>query len=238
MKKILKLLTLSTALLLSGCNLMPVPGGQSSSQAESSSTATPTTEPTGQSTTVTTAPTSSPTSTTSHPDVSHHCSFNMYGTYLPFYQSGVNISDQASGYNNRDKLQAAINEQAGLEIVSTLSADTCTIQTDNGNTTDQAHFHLTVGSGSASGYLLFSFSKDITKIVVSCRAYSKTTGTIDTGAKIIIDNEEHNLPTETGVEIQPLQTYEKEYSTATKQIRIANDSDHQRFFLETIELYY
>ena len=229
MKKVLGIFVLSLSVLLSGCNQsQPTPTSSVEPSSEPSTQVTTSTEP---------ASTSTPTSTT---DISHNVKFYMHGSYLPFENYGIPITDEASGYTHRDKLQQAINDQAGFDVVSSISADSCTILTDNGQT-DKDHFHLGVGTGKYSGYIEFTFSKQVTKVIVETSAYYKTYdggASIDTDSKIIIADQEYTLPTDPSASSQPVQTITKEFSTSVSTIRFGNDAGKQRFYLDSIEVFY
>ena len=223
MKKILGVFAISLSVLLSGC--LP-------SQPTSSTSAVPSGEPTSQPTTSV-----QPTSTT---EVAHNAKFYMHGSYLPFEDYGIHVSDEASGYQNRDKIQEAVNTQVGFEIVSAMSADSCTILTDNGQK-DKDHFHLAVGTGSKAGFVEFTFSKQVTKVVVEVSAYYKTyTGgvSVDTDSKIIIADQEYLLPGDPSSQTQEVKTIAKEFTTSVNKIRFGNDAGKQRFYLDSIEVFY
>lgn len=223
MKKILGVFALSLSVLLSGC--LP-------SQPTASSSGEPSIEPTIQPTTSV-----EPTSTT---DVAHNVKFYMHGSFLPFEDYGIHISDEASGYQNRDKILESVNTQAGFEIVSSMSAESCTILTDNGQK-NKDHFHLAVGTGSSAGFIEFTFSQQVTKVVVEASAYYKTYSggaSVDTDSKIIIADQEYKLPADPSTGVQELQTITKEFSSSVSKIRFGNDGGKQRFYLDSIEVFY
>ena len=222
MKKFVKtLLIISTLGLLSSCVLVPSKKSFSS-------------EPTQ--TTTSTQPTDTTTTTTSH-ELGDSCLFHTCGDYLPFDNYGIHISDEASGYENRDKIKNAINFEAGNDIISSLSASNCTILTDNGEN-DKSHFYLTIGTGSSGGSFQFTFATKITKVKIIVKPYYKSGYSIDTNATVYLDGEKHQIPNDGTNQPQASQTYEKTYSDPALSIKLSNTEGKQRFFLESVEVFF
>lgn len=221
MKKIARLFIIPTLFCLASCNLLPNKNGSSSGGTSSGSSSTSTDSGSGD------------------PSTSSDYIFHTSGSYLPFDNYGVHISDEASGYKNRDILQGGINTEAGFTLVSAISADGCNIQTDNGET-QKEHFHLSVGSGSAGGYIEFTFSKTFTRVAVSCIAYYKTYSggqSVDTDSTIIIDGDSHPIPNNPEATSQEAQTFEKTYSSAANKLKLSNITGKQRFYIESVQIF-
>ena len=163
--------------------------------------------------------------------------FHTSGTYLPFEKYGGHISDEASGYKNRDLIKDAINEEVGTTIINSLSASDCTILTDNGNE-EKEHYYLTVGTGSVGGYFQFTFVQKITKVKITVKPYYKSGFSIDTNATVYLDGEKHQIPNDGTNQPQASQTYEKTYSDPTLSIKLSNTEGKQRFFLESVEVFF
>ena len=224
MKKILSLLVLSSALVLAGCN-----SGEATTTATSGEPAT---------NTVTSTPTGTTALTTTSEPQEHSVTFNLSGQDLPFENYSVQLGGDSD--SNRDTLRNSVNTKVGFELVSSISANTISILTDNGQK-DKAHFHVTVGSSSTGGSLELGFSVPVHKVVVSCQAYYKTYSggqTIDTNAKLYIDGEGHSLEAEEGVVPTPIKVFEKVYETYTNTVELYNNLDHQRVFIESVEVIY
>ena len=170
--------------------------------------------------------------------MNHHCVFHTCGAALPFTTYGASISDLASGYQNRDKLLAAINQDAGLEIVSTISASNCNISTDLANSNTVDHLHLTIGSGSAAGSIEFNFSKQVSKIIVTYTRYYKDPYSVDADAVIYIDNVQRELKYDSENFVQESNTLELNYSSNTNKIKLNNLDEDQRVFIDSFELFY
>ena len=154
---------------------------------------------------------------------------------MPFDNYGIHISDEASGYQYRDAIMDSINDEVGAKVIDSLSASNCTILTDNGEA-DKDHFYLTIGTGSSGGYFQFNFVKKITKIKISVKPYYKSGYSVDTGATVYLDNDKHEIPNDGTKQPQASQTYEKEFATAKHSVRLHNDGEKQRFFLESVEV--
>ena len=239
MKKVLNLLILSASLVFSsGCILLP--SFNSSSDSSSDSSQVTTTQTGGQmtSTCLTTSSTTSTSATTTSQDVNHHCIFHTCGSYLPFTTFGASVSDLASGYQNRDKILAAINQEAGLDIVSSISATNCNISTDLAESVGPEHLHLTIGSGSKEGSIEFTFSKNISKLIVTYTRYYKDPYTVDSEAIIYIDGVQRELKYDSEHIVQESNTLELEFTGNKNSIELHNDDEDQRVFLDSMELFY
>ena len=212
------LLLVSSLGLLSSCILAP--------EKKTSTEPNPTTS---------TQPTS--TTTTSTKEIPSSCEFHTYGAYLPFDNYGIHISDQLSGRENRDKLINSINTQVGKELVTSISADGCNIQTDDG-TSNKNHLHLTVGGGSDNGYIEFNLSISFIKIEVAVIAYYKGEYSLDTDSLIDIDGDSHAIPNDPSASTQQEHKFEKTYSGSPKKFKLSNHGEKQRFFLESVTLFY
>ena len=221
MKKLISLFVLTSSVLLaSSCNLVPAK--------KSDSTDSPT-------------PTQDPISDTDSDDSSQviTSSYTFYTSksYLPFDNYGIHISDQLSGRENRDKLINSINTQVGKELVTSISADGCNIQTDDG-TSNKNHLHLTVGGGSDNGYIEFNLSISFIKIEVAVIAYYKGEYSLDTDSLIDIDGDSHAIPNDPSASTQQEHKFEKTYSGSPKKFKLSNHGEKQRFFLESVTLFY
>ena len=226
---------LSVSLLLCGCNQSSGGGGKKKSSStnpgeSSQQTLTTTGETTtgGQST----------TSTTTLPAGE----YKVYtcGEALPFDSYGINISDLNSEQGNRDTLMNSLNTQARSNIVNSISASNCHIQTDDDSSV-KSHFHLSVGSGSNSGYIQLNFSQILKKVVVEASGYYKHYSdgySVDTDAKIIINGIEYNFTTLDKEPNPDVETFTVEYSEGVNYLRFANDDEDQRFYLDSIHLFF
>lgn len=220
MKKFYKYLLLISSLgLLTSCILSP---GKKTSN-----------EP---STTTSSQPTES-TSTTTTQDSRKKYEFHTSKSYLPFDNYGIHVSDEASGYENRDAIKDAINHEVGFGLVNSISAHDCTILTDDG-TKNQEHLHLCVGTGSTDGGITFNVSIQVTKIVVTVIPYYKTPYTVDTDATIYIDNDKFKIEVDSESDTQIESMYEKTYDTSVSSFTLSNKAEKQRFYLESVTLYY
>ena len=220
MRKINRLFIIPALFCLTSCNLLPNKNGSSSSETDSNSDTT--TE-----------------SDSSDPSTATNFIFHTSGSYLPFDSYGVHISNEASGYKNRDILLTGINTEAGFTLVSAISAMGCNIQTDN-DESQKDHYHLCVGSGSSEGYIEFTFSKTFTKVAVNCIAYYKTYSggqSVDTDSTIIIDGDIHAIPNDPEATSQEVQTFEKTYSSAANMLKLSNITGKQRFYIESIQIF-
>ena len=218
MKKVLILLLSAT--LLAGCNLLP--------QKSSSSSADPT---------ASTTSTSSSTTQSSVPGEFTSRTYHLSKNYLPFTNYGIHIGNDASGYQNRNALLVNLNQQNEAGLITQLSADNCTILTDDGSS-DQEHLHLAVGTGSAAGFIEFYFRMNITKVSVEVMAYYKTPYSVETGALVSINGEDHQIPSKPATEAQDVYTFEKTLSEPTDVIKLSNNDEDQRFYLESLTIYY
>ena len=214
MKKVLLLILSMT--LLAGCNLLP--GKSSSSNTESTSTTTDSSESVdpGDLTTRT---------------------YHLSKSYLPFDNFGIHIGNDASGYQNRNALLVALNQQNEVGLITQLGANNCTILTDDG-TSEKEHLHLAVGTGSTAGYIEFDFRMKITKVSVEVMAYYKTPYTVDTNALVSINGEDHQIPSKAATEPQDVYTFEKTFSDPTEIVKLSNNDEEQRFYVESLTIYY
>ena len=245
MKKISRLLILLTALTLTGCNT----SGGGSKPKKSSSYSSSVSSSSGESSSTSGAPSSSATSATSSSSSTSGSSItsipsgtvfiiNLSGNDIDFYDYGMHI-DSESDPNNVKKLKDAINNQAGADFVSDISASSMQVGSDNGEH-QAAHYHLQVGSASAAGSITFNFVAYVSKVVISCYPYFKNYSggsNVDTNARINIEGETHNLTTKTEGD-QELQTFEYTYSTVKKSLSLSNNAGQQRVFIETIEFHF
>lgn len=220
MKKVLLLILSMT--LLAGCNLLP--GKSSSSNTEPTSTATDTKSSDDSSESV------DPSDLTTR-------TYHLSKSYLPFDNYGVHIGNDASGYQNRNALLVALNQQNEVGLITQLGADNCTILTDDG-TSEKEHLHLAVGTGSTAGYIEFDFRMKITKVSVEVMAYYKTPYTVDADALVSINGEDHQIPSKAATEPQDAYTFEKTFSEPTEIIKLSNNAEKQRFYIESLTIYY
>lgn len=164
--------------------------------------------------------------------------FLTSGTALPFSNYSIPINDKDSGKGNRNTLMESINSQVGDTLVSSISADSCTILTDD-SSNNKEHFHLTVGSGSSNGYIQFNFSKSYRQLEVHASAYYKTYSggsSKDENAKMIINGEEKNFTTINADPNPEVETFSITYSESKNSLRFANDDEKQRFYLDYIKI--
>ncbi len=220
MKNLVRLLSLSTCVLvLSACNLIKPSTSSSASTSASSSTTTDTSE----------------TTTTGEPP-KNSCTLYLSGEALPFDNSGIHIDDE-SGAANKDMLITSLNGQVVAQFVTSLSASNCNISTDNSHVSQET-LHFTIGSSASSGYVEFTFSKKIKKVIATCIAYYKETYSIDTDSTVVIDGESHSISNDPTASKQEPHSFEKVYSTGQSKVKLSNMSGSQRFFLESIQLFY
>ena len=222
MKKFAKYLLLISSLgLLTSCFLASPGKKTTSSEPSTTSTSSNNTEST----------------ITTTIDESRSYTFHTSGSYLPFDDYGIHISDEASGYENRDSLKNAINTEVGKNLVSSLSASNCTILTDDG-TKNQQHLHLTIGTGSDGGYIQFDLSMNILKVQIEVIPYYKQGYSLDTNSTVYIDNDEHKIASHSESSTQSLIPFDKTYSTAVNTFKLSNKLGKQRFFIESVKVYY
>lgn len=219
MKKVLILLLSAT--LLAGCNLLPQKSSSSSTDPTASTTST----------------SSSSATQSSVPGELTSRTYRLSKNYLPFTNYGIHIGNDASGYQNRNALLVNLNQQNEAGLITQLSADNCTILTDDGSS-DQEHLHLAVGSGSAAGFIEFYFRMEITKVSVEVMAYHKNPYSVETGALVSINGEDHQIPSKPATETQDVYTFEKTLSDPTDVIKLNNNDEDQRFYLESLTIYY
>lgn len=246
MKKISRLLILLTAITLTGCNTS---GGGSKPKKSSSQSTSVSPSSSGESSSTSGSPSSSATSATSSSSSTSGSSItsipfgtvftvNLSGNDIDFYDYGMHI-DSESDPNNVKNLKDAINNQAGADFVSDISASSMQVGSDNGEH-QAAHYHLQVGSSSVAGSITFNFVAYISKVVISCYPYFKNYSggsNVDTNARINIESETHNLTTKTEGD-QELQTFEYIYSTVKQSLTLSNNAGLQRVFIETIEFHF
>lgn len=181
---------------------------------------------------------STSTSATSTTQSSTEAVFNTAGESLPFSNYSVAINDKDSGKNNRDLLMSSINSQVGEILVSSITADNCTILTDD-SSNNKEHFHLTVGTGSSNGFIQFNLSRSYQRIEVTASGYYKTYSggsSKDDNAKILINGVEYNFTT-LGADPHPQQeTFTVSYEEAKTELRFANDDEKQRFYLDSVKI--
>lgn len=208
-----------------------------SSSSSSSSTSQSSSSSSSSSQTTSSSSSSSSSSQTSEPSKDHYI-FHLSGMYLPFSNYGIQINNDASGYNNRDKLLESINEEVGFELVTSLNPSNITIQTQDGTAT-QSSLHLTIGTGKSAGSIQFNLSEYISKVVVRCSAYYKSWSgglNVDTEARLRIDKDTF-FPPAAAEETPEIAEFEKEYSTSVNTFTLSNDEGGQRVFIESVELF-
>lgn len=208
---------------------------QSSSSSSSSTSQSSSSGSSSSQTTSSLGPSSS--SSTSEPSKDHFV-FHLSGMYLPFSNYGIQINNDASGYNNRDKLLESINGEVGFELISSLNPSNITIQTQDGTAT-QSSLHLTIGTGKSAGSIQFNLSEYVSKVVVRCSAYYKSWSgglNVDTEARLRIDKDTF-LPPASAEETPEIVEFEKEYSTSVNTFTLSNDEGGQRVFIESVELF-
>lgn len=219
-----------------------IPTSESTSETSEQPTSVPTSEtPTSESTT--SVPTSElPLSTSSQPE-EQHAYIPLNGDTLPFNDYGVAISDETSGYNNRDLLQNYMNECVGSELIVATSAKNCSIQTNNSDVYPvQPTLHFTIGTGKTIGSIMFYFTRGIKKAVIQCCAYHKyysgAFNSVDVNSAVVFAGETHELPGEVGEEPEVFE-FEATYETPVTSLKLANNSsDKGRVFIKSLELYY
>lgn len=221
MKKLISLFILtSSVLFVSYCNLAP---GKKTESTDSKSTSLTTT--------------SDADTNTSTKEIASSYTFYTSKEYLPFDNYGIHISNQSSGYQNRDKLKDSINTQVGTNLVTSLNVDGCNILTDDG-TANKQHLHLTVGGGSSSGYIEFALSINIIKVQIEVIAYYKSTFSLDVNSQVDIDGDIHAIPNDSSASTQQAYTFDKTYSNTPNKFKLSNHDEAQRFFLESVTLFY
>ena len=246
MKKISRLLILLTALTLTGCNTS---GGGSKPKKSSSDSTSISPSSSGESSSTSGAPSSSATSATSSTSSTSGSSItsipsgtvftvNLSGKDIPYSDYGMHI-DSESDPGNVEFLQIEINKQAEIDFVSSITASSMQVSTDNSEHQVE-HYHLTLGSQSVAGSITFNFVANVSKVVISCYPYFKNYpggSNVDTNARINIEGETHNLTTKTEGD-QELQTFEYTYSTVKQSLTLSNNAGQQRVFIETIEFHF
>lgn len=226
---------LSVTLLLCGCNSGSKGGSKKkSSSITSDNFSNPTLTTTGE----ISSTSQSLTSTSSLPSGE----YKVYtaGSALPFSDFGIHISDLESEKTNRDMLMNSINSQAKTNIVSSINAVNCQISTDDGSS-EKEHLHLSIGSGANSGSIQFNLSQVLKKAVIEASGYYKTySGGVskDPSSKIIINGIEHNFTTLDADPHPQVETFTVEYPDGVNFLKFANDADHQRFFVNSIHLFF
>ena len=226
---------LSVTLLLCGCNSGSKGGGKKkNSSIVSDSSSSPTLTTTGE----TSSTSQTLTSTSSLPSGQ----YKVYtaGNALPFSDFGIHISDLESEKTNRDLLMNSINSQAKTKIVSSINAVNCQIATDDGSS-EKEHLHLSIGSGANFGSIQFNLSQVLKKAVIEASGYYKTyNGGVskDPNSKIIINGIEYNFTTLDADPHPQVETFTVEYPDGVNFLKFANDADHQRFFLNSIHLFF
>lgn len=226
---------LSVTLLLCGCNSGSKGGSKKkSSSITSDNSSNPTLTTTGE----ISSTSQSLTSTSSLPSGE----YKVYtaGSALPFSDFGIHISDLESEKTNRDMLMNSINSQAKTNIVSSINAVNCQISTDDGSS-EKEHLHLSIGSGANSGSIQFNLSQVLKKAVIEASGYYKTySGGVskDPSSKIIINGIEHNFTTLDADPHPQVETFTVEYPDGVNFLKFDNDADHQRFFVNSIHLFF
>lgn len=223
---------LSVSLLLCGCNQSSGGGGKKKSSSTNPGESS-------QQTLTTTGETTTGGQSITSTSILPAGEYKVYtcGEALPFDSYGINISDLNSEQGNRDTLMNSLNTQARSNIVSSISASNCHIQTDDG-TSVKSHFHLSVGSGSNSGYIQLNFSQILKKAVIEASGYYKTGYSVDTNSKIIINGIEYNFTTLDKEPNPDVESFTVEYSEGVNYLRFANDDEGQRFYLDSIHLFF
>lgn len=226
---------LSVTLLLCGCNSGSKGGDKKkSSSITSDSSSSPTLTTTGE------ASSTSQTLTSTSSLPSGEYKVYTAGSALPFSDFGINISDLESEKANRDILMNSINSQAKTNIVSSINAVNCHISTDDGSS-EKEHLHLSIGSGANFGSIQFNLSQVLKKAVIEASGYYKDYGSgvsTDPDAKIIINGIEYNFSTLDKSPHPDVETFTVEYPDGVNYLKFANDADHQRFFLDSIHLFF
>lgn len=225
---------LSVTLLLCGCNQSSGGGKKKTSSITSQDSSS--TETTTASSTQASSGGQTPTSALPAGEYIVY----THGTHLPFADYGIHISDLESEKTNRDILMNSINSQAKTNIVSSINATNCQIQTDNG-TSEKVNLHLSIGSGTNSGMIQFNLSQPLKKAVIEASGYYKTyNGGVskDSNSKIIINGIEYNFTTLDADPHPQVETITVEYPETVNYLRFGNDDEDQRFFLDSIHLFF
>ena len=224
-----------TSVITSDSTTSVVPTSEPTSISTSVSTSISTSEPTTSS--PTSVPTSESTSVPSEQSVLIPLSSNPSLPFAP--QGGIHIDDD--GYTDkRDQFLAYMNEMAGFEVISSISASNTFIQPSNSTNLIVTNLHFTIGSSSAGGSITFNFSVNVKKAVLKCCAYYKIYNggmTVDSDSTVIFNNETIKLPAEENI-VPRATTHEANYGTPVTSLSLSNTGDHQRCFIESLELFY
>ena len=226
MKKLSKLLVLSSSIvLITSCTLVPTKKNSSSSAGSNT-----------ESTQVTSDTSNTQQSSTSK-DVSDHCEIITHGTSLPGSGASWGIADSA---DNKATFLKYLNDQAGFALIADYNDINKVFIQNHNNTSDKEYSHLCIGTGSNYGGKLFlRLNKQIKKVAVTFSAYFKTTSTppYDAGAKLNIEDQEF-LPEISETNPQPTKRVEYTYSTPSDIVKFSNDGPDQRVYIDSIEFYY